>query len=430
FILGHYSSLLKDKIDENLIHLAKQYGGIFRLHTLFNKPQLVITDPKLVQTILNSYDCQGVMARTLNSDFFGSGLIRAQGKDHKRQRKLMNPLFTFTNIKEMVPIFVQGGRRLKDCWTKQILDKKEEKISITSLIHKITLDIIGFVGFNYDFNSITSGSELAQAYYVIGTYTTSPLYNALIDLFPFIRKFPFSFNVRYNNSLKIIRTISENLVIEHKKNPIRGKDLLSLLIEANEIAPDNERLTHDEPICQIKTLLITGHETTSISLSWALYFLAKNPKCQDQLREELINAFPDSDHHPNFDEIEKLKYLDCVFKETLRVIPPGNNLTNSVSTIHHNPLIWGENVHEFDPSRWFDPELKAKITNFMFLPFGAGNKSCIGSKLAQLEFKTLICILIRNFKFKLVEGFVFKKKPIGLPRPIPGIDLLISKLDE
>ncbi|CAG8479101.1 10322_t:CDS:2 [Racocetra fulgida] len=148
------------------------------------------------------------------------------------------------------------------------------------------------IGFNYDFNSITSGSELAQAYYVIGTYTISPLYNALIDLFPFIRKLPFSFNVRYNNSLKIIRTISENLVIEHKNNPIRGKDLLSLLIEANEIAPYNERLTHDELIYQ--------------------------------LREELINTFPDCDHQPTFDEIEKLKYLDCVFKETLRVIPPGN----------------------------------------------------------------------------------------------------------
>ncbi|CAG8841129.1 27307_t:CDS:2, partial [Racocetra persica] len=74
FILGHYSSLLKVKVDENLIHLAKQYGGIFRLHKLFNEPQIVITDPKLVQTILNSYDYQGFNARSLSYDLFGSGV--------------------------------------------------------------------------------------------------------------------------------------------------------------------------------------------------------------------------------------------------------------------------------------------------------------------------------------------------------------------
>src|SRR5438045_8103513 len=72
------------------------------------------------------------------------------------------------------------------------------------------------------------------------------------------------------------------------------------------------------------TVLIAGHETTSVSTSWALYLLAQHPIEQDLLREELVKAFPDkSNFNPTFDEINSLERLNCVFKETLRLIPPG-----------------------------------------------------------------------------------------------------------
>ncbi|KAF0538640.1 cytochrome P450 [Gigaspora margarita] len=414
---------------------------------MFNEPHLIITDPQLVQKILTSYDFQGVAnLRAISFDLFGSGLVCAQGNNHKRQRKLMNPLFTFANVKEMIPTFIQGGHQLKDHWINLIGDKKEERISITSLISQVTLDIIGLIGFNYEFNSLKVKSELAKAYEIMSSYNTSPLFGVLIDFFPFVRKLPFDYNIRYNNSLKIANKISENLVIEHKNNPIKGKDLLSLLVETNEVIPDYEKLTHDELVSQIKTILLAGHETTSITLSWALYFLAKNPKYQDQLRDEIIKAFPDQNHQPTLDEIDQLKYLECIFKETLRIIPPlihrittkdevlndyivpkGTRLQISINSTHHDPLIWGENVEEFVPSRWFDPELK--ITNYKFLPFGAGYKLCIGWRVASLEFKSLLIVLIRNLKFNVVEEFAFKKKPIGMARPVPGIDLWISKFE-
>lgn len=73
------------------------------------------------------------------------------------------------------------------------------------------------------------------------------------------------------------------------------------------------------------TFLAAGHHTTSQSLSWTLYLLSKHPEIQDRLREELVQAFPDPNFQPTFDEIEHLKYLDSVVKETLRIIPPGIN---------------------------------------------------------------------------------------------------------
>ncbi|CAG8692719.1 10097_t:CDS:1, partial [Gigaspora margarita] len=73
--------------------------------------------------------------------------------------------------------------------------------------------------------------------------------------------------------------------------------------------------------------------------------------------------------------------------------------------------------------------IKSKVSNINFLPFGAGATNCLGMKMAQLEFKSILSVLIGNFEFKLVEGFTFTKKRIDLTKPIPGIDLLVSKID-
>ncbi|CAG8712433.1 25014_t:CDS:2, partial [Gigaspora margarita] len=402
------------KPGEAFAHIVKQYGGIVRYHGVFNKPYLLISDPKLVQEVLvnHSYDYPKLfLNKSMVKEIFGEGIVLADRDAHKRQRKMMNSSLAFTYVKEMVPTFIQAGHKLKDFWMKQIGNNKEERIKITNLIPKITLDVIGLAGFNYEFNSTTSESELAKAYKVIANLNPSPLYMALINLFPFIRQLPTAYNNQYYNAIKTINKISEKLVVEQKNTPDQGNDLLSLLIKANENLPVVEQLTHNELVSQ------------------------------DRLREELLNIFTDRNHFPTFDEIEQLKYLECVFKETLRIIPPyeimngyvvpkETSLIIPVYAIHHDPLIWGDDAKDFNPSRWLDPEIKSKISNINFLTFGAGPRSCLGMKLAHLELKSILSIIIRNFEFRLVEGFTFRMKISGLTRPIPGIDLLVSKVDD
>ncbi|RIB08633.1 cytochrome P450 [Gigaspora rosea] len=389
-IFGHYGSFLNKEPGEAFAHIVKQYGGIVRYHGVFNKSYLLISDPKLIQEVLvnHSYDYPKLfLNKSIAKEIFGEGIVLADRDAHKRQRKMMNSSLAFTYVKEMVPTFIQAGHKLKDLWMKQIGNNKEERIKITNLIPKITLDVIG---------------------------------------------------------------LADKLVVEQKNTPDQGNNSLSLLIKANENLPIVEQLTHNELVSQVMTLLLAGHETTSNALSWALYFLAKHPDTQDRLREELQNIFTDRNHFPTFDEIEQLKYLECVFKETLRIIPPlaeiirynskdeimnsyvvpkGTPLIIPVYAIHHDSLIWGDDAKDFNPSRWLDPEIKSKISNFNFLTFGAGPRSCLGMKLAHMELKSILSIIIRNFEFKLVEGFTFRMKISGLTRPIPGIDLLVSKVD-
>ncbi|CAG8624920.1 2255_t:CDS:2 [Racocetra persica] len=227
--------------------------------------------------------------------------------------------------------------------------------------------------------------------------------------------------------------------------------IVLLALSQREKLPVDEQLKHDELMGQVMTFLIGGHETTSLALSFTLYFLAKYPDVQDRLRKELFDAFTDRNYQPTLDEIEQLKYLECVLKEILRIQPPvplirrcgikdeimngyvipkGIPLVIPIYAIHHDPLIWGEDAENFNPSRWLDPEIKAKISTSTYLPFSHGPKNCIGMKIAQFEFKSILSILIRNFKFKIVEGFTFKVKSVGFPNPIPGIDLWVSKIED
>ncbi|CAG8806618.1 13958_t:CDS:2 [Cetraspora pellucida] len=147
-ILGHISSLLKDPI-KSYFHLTKQYGGIFRFHALLNKPHVLIADPKLVKTIFisRSYDFTRLgVTSPMTKDLIGDGLLLAEGVSHKRQRKIMSPIFSFANIKEMTPTFVQAGHTLKTIWMKEIGNKREGRITISNSISKITLDVVGLVG--------------------------------------------------------------------------------------------------------------------------------------------------------------------------------------------------------------------------------------------------------------------------------------------
>ncbi|CAG8542774.1 30911_t:CDS:2, partial [Racocetra persica] len=418
FILGHYTSSLNKDLAKGLAHLVKQYGVMVRYHGLFNEPYIVIADQRLVQQIMlgHSYEYpRAVFNKDMLKEVIGEGIIFAEGGAHKRQRKMMSPSFGFSHVKEMAPTFVQAGHKLKDLWMKQIDNKKVERITITDLIPKIALDVIGRVGFNHEFNCTGSQSELAQAYNTITSQNDSVLYLTLNNIIP-IRKSPTSYNNERYDSIKIINNTSERLVAEQKNSPVM-------------------------------TLLFAGHETTSTALSWILYFLAENPDTQDRLRKEVLDLFADRNHHPTYDEIEHLKYSECVIKETLRIMPPapqllrrtskdevmngyfipkGTQLWISIYSLHHDPSIWGDDVEHFNPSRWLDPE-KSKITNSNYLPFGAGPKTCLGMKMALLELRSILSVIIRNFEFKLVEDFTFQSKSFGIAKPIPGIDLLVSK---
>ncbi|PKY39665.1 cytochrome P450 [Rhizophagus irregularis] len=454
---GNVQSLMTKRSDfiDPQLKWIKKYGNVVKYHELFNRPVLFVADPKIIQeiTLSKTYD----FVKPYNKgaiELIGRGLVFAEGDDHKRQRKMMNPAFTHSNIKEMIPTFIRVTSTLKGLIENEI-NQGKSSINLTPYISKTTLDIIGLVGFSYEFNSLTSPNELAQAYDSILNRPPSTLriaINMLSARFPFIRSLPLKTTQRFKNACQVIGRVSKELVdVKYKESEngeLKGKDLLSLLININKTLPIEEKMTDEELKYQIMTFLIAGHETTNITTCWALYSLSQHPHHQDKLREELVKAFPDkSNFNPTFDEINSLEFLNCVIKETLRISPPvpGIRRTNlkdevfgeyfipkntemiiGISALQKLPEIWGPTACEFDPNRWTDPTLIEKVKNLNYMPFLNGARGCIGNKVASAEAKILLGMLIRNFVFQPAEGIEIGRRTFPSSKPDPHLELAVS----
>ncbi len=97
-----------------------------------------------------------------------------------------------------------------------------------------------------------------------------------------------------------------------------------------------------------------------------------------------------------------------------------------IAALHRLPSIWGPTADDFDPKRWLNPSLTKNVTNFNYLPFLTGTRSCIGNKLALNEIKILLSMLVRNFVFQPVEGLNIRNKG---GRPDPHLELNVSKVE-
>ncbi|CAG8469541.1 8352_t:CDS:10 [Diversispora eburnea] len=427
FLLGNFVGVPQ-------IKWTKDYGGIICYRGLFNEPRISITDPQALQKVLVSdvYDYRKPIFFSVKK-ILGEGIVLAEGDVHR-----------------------QIGHLLKEIWIKELVDNKESKIDLMPYISKATLDIIGKVGFNCQFNSLTSECELVSAYHML-LNSGQKLIILLSNLFKIIHKLPIKHNYIIKEATKIIEKESSKLVNEGleraKRGNLQGNDILSVLIKRNEEEKDNEKMSFDELKYQIMTFLVAGHETSSVAIGWGLYHLSKDKESQDLLRKELINEFPDPNFIPTFDQINKLEYLNAVVKETLRVDPPapvvlrvsnkddfiggyfipkGTTVIIPINTIHKLPSIWGPDSNEFKPSRWLDPSISSsnsKInSNYSWIPFLTGARSCIASKMALNEVKVLLAILIRNLEFR-DEGQKIKKKLALVSMPDPGVTLWVKKVD-
>jgi len=190
---------------------------------------------------------------------------------------------------------------------------------------------------------------------------------------------------------------------------------------------------------------MAGHETTSTAIAWTLYELSKHPEMQKKIQEEIDFVLGDQEIK-SFDQVEQLKYLNMVIKESLRLYPPvpkvvrrvvnediiqnykiPKNITAIISiySIHHNIKYWSD-PETFNPERFTDENSKNRHP-YAWIPFIAGERNCIGWKFALLEVKIILAMLFKNFEFSLLPGQDIIRKSNVTMRAFPAILLNIKK---
>ncbi|KAI9476411.1 MAG: cytochrome P450 [Benjaminiella poitrasii] len=485
-LMGNYPEVVKEEAGAPHKRWTKQYGGIFAYHGPWNSPHVVVTDHTLLKQILTSQEYDFVKTPEASSflrRFLGDGLLTAEGEMHRHQRKMLNPAFSVNAVRALVPLMARPGHMLRDKWLnmikrsedddgknkKRILDDEEfTEIEISSDLSLATLDVIGWA-FGQDFKSLefsgtSQQSRLSQAYLHIFSQDTS-IMRILAFVFPILRYLPTERNRLIRRDLKWLDEESRALVqagidraaaakANKKHNQEtnidlkKPKDLLATMVDLID-EETGKGFTLEEMKNQCLTFLAAGHETTSVSLSWCLWLLAKNQSVQDRLRAEVNTLFKDDNDEtiPTYDEINTLPLLNNVVRETLRlipavptttritrvpavlgsyVLPKGTRVFLSIITNHHSPEIWGDDAEDFNPDRWDNPE---KIGNaYQYIPFLAGGRQCIGYRFALVEFKLLLALLVKHIQYFEKPGFEVTKKQQVTLRPSPNMVLWMKAI--
>lgn len=196
-------------------------------------------------------------------------------------------------------------------------------------------------------------------------------------------------------------------------------------------------------------ILLAGFDTTANSLCFVSYLLALNPDVQRKLQTEIGSYFEENPESSLYDAATEIKYLDMVISEALRLYPAGPRAVRACNTatdvcgvpfpkgctviipihiIHRDPSNWPE-PDKFDPMR-FTEEEKAKRPQLSYMPFGSGQRTCIGRRLALLQIKVVLIELLKRFTFtRSIDTEVPLSTTIGLTlSPVNGVCLKITAL--
>ena len=345
------------------------------------------------------------------------------------QRKALMPAFNFRHIKELYPIFWAKSQEMDACIEAQLKKTAPDNVvEIGDWISRATLDIIGLAGMGQEFNALKDpDTELNRVYRsVFQPSKASQVLAALHFFIPgwLVRALPLKRNDDIMAASRVARETSRAL-IEAKKQKLEKKEALSPDIIS--IALESGGFTEDQLVDNMMTFLAAGHETTASSFTWAIYLMCQKPETQRKLREAIhahISSLADSMDHVKLDGIT---YLHAVCNEVLRLygpvpvtfrdaahdttilgqfVPKETKVMIAPWATNLNKQLWGEDAEEFKPDRWMAPgqaNSGGAVSNYAFLTFLHGPRSCIGQRFAVAELACLIAAFVGKYEFEMVD---------------------------
>ena len=434
---------------------------LFRSYlSIFNTERLVIVSPKALSEVLTtkSYDfIKPPQFRVGLGRLLGIGILLAEGDEHRIQRKNLMPAFAFRHIKDLYPVFWEKAREAVHEMTAQVksqeearladetsVSKKDNVLEVGEWASRTTLDIIGIAGMGQDFGSIRDPDALLSRTYR-KVFTPSPgaqLLGFMALILPswFVHRLPFSRNEEIEKAAATIKDVCRQLIRDKKEKLDNGRltdiDILSVALESGGFTEENL-------VNQMMTFLAAGHETTATAMTWAVYMLCLYPDVQSRLRKEIREHLPSIEDNTTItsQEIDHLQYLNAVCNEVLRYYPPvpvtlretvrdtvitgvaipkGTRVMITPLAVNRNNELWGPDTQKFDPDRWLQSDSNPHSanggapSNYAFMTFLHGPRSCIGSGFARSEFACLLASWIGRFEFALEDERLYDEKNLKI----------------
>lgn len=381
------------------------YRGLFQFYWV-NHPQLV---KSVLQQTHTEFDKQSIIYQRFQR-IFGTGLVVAEGEAWRRRRRILQPMFGPSAIRQYLDGMLQSVDRLHRRW-----DEHREHQTATDIMddmNQLALEIAGRALFHDTFNA--NSDDIQRWTHDINYYCGKPP-------LPVIRSYWFP--SRLNRRIK--KTLSEfhawiQTQIEVRRTQTESRDLLCLLLQSKN--EDTGIGMKDAEIRdEVLGMIIGGHETTSAALTWIWCELTQHPEVESKLHRELAEVI--GDESLRLEHLPKLVYTKMVIDETLRLHPPfwfenrnaqcdlelggvtipkGSLVVFSRYSLHRHPLFW-KNANEFDPER-FRPRSEENVRSvYASIPFGGGPRICIGIHFAMMELIVALAALAKDFRVRCID---------------------------
>ncbi|WHZ13080.1 MAG: putative bifunctional P-450/NADPH-P450 reductase CypD [Burkholderiaceae bacterium] len=412
--IGNLRAVDGDAPVQGFMRMAQTYGPIFQLE-FFGRPVIFVSSQELVNELCDEKRFDKRVHATLKNirDFAGDALFTAKTDEPNwgRAHRILMPAFGPLGIRGMFDQMLDIADQMLVRWERFGPDTV---IQVTDDMTRLTLDTIALCAFDYRFNSFYQ-REL------------HPFVGAMVDALsesgarerrlPVANKLMLRTRRAYEDDLRLMQEVADSLIAERRRDPDAAskKDLLNLMLNGRD-PTTGEGLSDENIRYQMVTFLIAGHETTSGLLSFATYFLCRNPEVLNRARaqvDEVLGA-----ELPRVEHLGRLRYLEQILMESLRIWPTapafalkpyedtllgGRYQVYKHSTImvltpalHRDTKVWGDDVEQFRPER-FAPEALEKLPPNAWKPFGNGQRACIGRPFAMQEAQLVLALMLQRF---------------------------------
>ncbi|MFQ5566515.1 MAG: cytochrome P450 [Paracoccaceae bacterium] len=389
----------------------------------------MVQDPGALRRIFldnaANYPKSEVMLRMLRPAV-GDSLFTTEGDAWRRQRRTVAPVFAQRNVTALAPVMTETAER-----TAARLAQSGGRAEMVAEMLSATFDVICDVALSGRelFDAEVYGRAIIRYFETVGRAS-------VLDFLHVPNWMPRPGAVLGKGSVRTMHAMVARAIEERRRSVAEGAtraadDLLDHMLKAED-AETGRRMTPEELLHNMQFFIVGGHETTALTLSWSLMLLAGDPEAQERGRAEaraaLGNAPAGAGH------IAATPYVGQVIEEAMRLYPPVGLLARNVrqpdvlagrrimpnDTLFlpifalHRHRMWWDDPDVFDPGN-FAPEKVAARDRYLYLPFGAGPRVCVGANFAMMQAHIILATLLARFRFAPGDG----------PPPVPTMSMTV-----
>lgn len=417
---------------------AETYGDVVQFD-LGPTRTYMVTDPAEIERVLVSED-EKYHKPTFQGDalgeLLGEGLLLSEEATWRKQRQLAQPAFAPGRLGGLDERMVEHTETMLDDWDDG--QQRDVEVDMARVTVRIIVDAM-------------LGAHLDDRRTAVVRENLEPLGRRFEPdpLRPLVPEWaPTRENREYNAAIERLEAILDEIVSERRGTqhdaPDPGADgdqpmdLLSILLRAQERGEQTDEQIRDE----MMTMLLAGHDTTALTLTYAWYLIAENPEVEARFHTELDEVLGGAT--PTAAAVDDLEYTERVIQESMRLYPPvyaifrepqvdvklggyripaGSAVLLPQWVVHRSPRFW-DDPKTFDPDRWRGDDDRSRFTYF---PFGGGPRHCIGKSLSLLEATLILGTVGQRYRLERVDDGPLDLRPSLTMHPKDGMDVRLHR---